>query len=129
MVALSMAQRRADKWSGLVLVETAAGGPGERSAACSRCCCFLGTCSWSCHACSPPCHALVHAIFMLHAANPAAPPADMVYPDAATVEALTCCNGTEANQVLFNYSSPAGLAGACTFDVGAGWMSVALGEG
>ncbi len=57
------------------------------------------------------------------------PAADMVYPDAATVEALTCCNGTEANQVLFNCSSPSGLAGACTFDVGAGWMSLALGEG
>ncbi|KAL4420245.1 hypothetical protein ABPG77_003424 [Micractinium sp. CCAP 211/92] len=81
MVALSMAQQQTDKWSGLVLVDTAAGGP------------------------------------------------DMVYPDAATVEALTCCNGTEANQVLFNYSSPSGLAGACTFDVGAGWMSLALGEG
>ncbi|KAL4428331.1 hypothetical protein ABPG75_002420 [Micractinium tetrahymenae] len=80
MVALSMAQQWADKWSGLVLVDTAAGGP------------------------------------------------DMVLPDAATVEALTCCNGTEANQVLFNYSTPAGLAGACTFEVGAGWMSMALGD-
>lgn len=55
--------------------------------------------------------------------------AGMVFPDAATVEALTCCNGTEANQALFNYSSPSGLAGACTFEVGAGWMSTALGEG
>lgn len=30
MVALAMAQQQADKWSGLVLVDTAAGGPGER---------------------------------------------------------------------------------------------------
>ncbi len=32
MVALSMAQQQTDKWSGLVLVDTAAGGPGEQQA-------------------------------------------------------------------------------------------------
>jgi hypothetical protein len=52
----------------------------------------------------------------------------MVFPDAATVEALTCCDGAQALSVMFNDSTPQGLAGACAFEEGAAFMSQGLPE-
>lgn len=52
----------------------------------------------------------------------------MVFPDNATITALTCCNGEEATGVMFNLTTPEGEAGACAFLLGSAFMSEALGE-